>query len=1078
MPLESQVVNIPFSGGINTKEDPKQVSAGELLTLENAVFTNPKELRKRDGNTALGSSILAGSYSLTFPAFSSAPTAGSFLASYRDQLLMGDGFNLYGHSSADNKWAYKGRCESARLTTQQVWQDKYNNISSDSAINTTSGLTLYAWERWNNDILIGSYLGVGYSIVDTATGQVLYNATLGSTTQRPRCIAISGFLYLLYYDSTGTALKAVSVTSSSVSAPTTLISNIDTTLPNYDCLVVGSNIYVGYNGATNTVKVASFSSALASVASVSKAEVASNGIGIFSDTSNNIWVAYNNASATKAFIMNSALGTTVLAPTVVDSGGTATAVRNVTGIYDGTQGIIFYDRPGLPAIGQATQSAVTTNYVQPAVGATVSTVVTTTAGPGATLDQVQGQIVYIAGGGYYLTGTTVDPVDMLNLGYAGNAAPGATITQPAQIYQVNNYDTALITRNTLTVAGSVGTPANFIRSCALASRAFLYNGFAHVYATHDSKTQPSYFLCALYNVDANGVLIAHVPVKVFEGAGGGIPNKSVLSSVNVASTNNYQCALPRRVFTVLRTTSNLQSTFFLNGISSATVNFAPTQVSRKEIGNNTHVASGTLMMYDGANTVEHGFHLFPDWITVASAGVASGAQAAGTYGYKAVYQWIDAQGQIHQSAPSLNVSFKLGANEGATITVPTLRVTQKNTATVTLYRTLADTSGVYYRVDSSLASFPVSNSLTADTVTFTDILNDASLTGNAQLYTDGQIENIAAPSPLSLATFKNRLLIVSADNPNTEWYSQQVVPGSPVETTDTFVQNTDQSSGSIVGSVQMDDKWIQMKGENIYYIVGTGPTPSGTNNDLTDSTLIATDVGLIDLASIVVFPNGVIFKSAKGVYLLDRSLQVSYIGAKVEAYNAYNVLSAKLVATKNQVRFILSSGQAIVYDYFVNTWSVFTNFGFVDSEINNDLYYSLKSNGTVLVETPGVYSDNGSFISMKLVSAWLGLSGLQGFQRVWKMLILGTYESAHQLSVAFAYDFDSTVAQTVTITPATNIPYQWQIGPARQKCDSMQITIQDVYTSVIGESYRLSAMSFEAGVKKGANRVGSTQRVT
>ena len=48
--------------------------------------------------------------------------------------------------------------------------------------------------------------------------------------------------------------------------------------------------------------------------------------------------------------------------------------------------------------------------------------------------------------------------------------------------------------------------------------------------------------------------------------------------------------------------------------------------------------------------------------------------------------------------------------------------------------------------------------------------------------------------------------------------------------------------------------------------------------------------------------DGVFFKSAKGIYLLDRSFQVHYIGADVEAYNALTIVGAAVVPDTNSVR--------------------------------------------------------------------------------------------------------------------------------------------------------------------------------
>jgi len=129
-------------------------------------------------------------------------------------------------------------------------------------------------------------------------------------------------------------------------------------------------------------------------------------------------------------------------------------------------------------------------------------------------------------------------------------------------------------------------------------------------------------------------------------------------------------------------------------------------------------------------------------------------------------------------------------------------------------------------------------------------------------------------------------------------------------------------------------------------------------------------------------------------------------------------------------------------------------------------------------ETEGLYSDNGAFISMRLRTGWIQFAQVQGFQRIWEILLLGEYKSAHTLQVQIQFDFNSTVAQTMTITPGSTVPYQWSFSPSRQKCESMRLTIQDVYTNTIGESYDLSNLAFYLGIKRGLNKLPATQRAT
>lgn len=63
-------------------------------------------------------------------------------------------------------------------------------------------------------------------------------------------------------------------------------------------------------------------------------------------------------------------------------------------------------------------------------------------------------------------------------------------------------------------------------------------------------------------------------------------------------------------------------------------------------------------------------------------------------------------------------------------------------------------------------------------------------------------------------------------------------------------------------------------------------------------------------------PLGIMYKSNKGIYLLNRSLQVDYIGSPVEDYNSQNITSADLIQDKNRRRFLTSSGVTLVYDYY------------------------------------------------------------------------------------------------------------------------------------------------------------------
>lgn len=1067
MALQKQNVNINFSMGLDTKTDPWQIDLGKFLELENMVFTTGKQLKKRKGFDALGidtSSVLP----YSFQAFGAALTSGSFCNVFNDELVVSDGYNLFSYSDSDDKVFYKGRAVSSSLASQPVYQNQYNQIGSDSAINLATGLTAYAWEEWNkNPSIDGTQLRLNCAVFDTQTHQQLYKYGLSATDNSPKCVAIGNNLYVIYFDSVTNELKALALGSTGPGATTVLITDIDPTNPNYDIMVNGSLFYIGYNAVTPAVNIKSYNSALALQASATEADAASNGVGLFSDASNNVWCAYNNSAATKAFIYNQALSVQVLAPTIVDNSATSLNVSNVTGAHDGTYGVILYDQHGVPALGQYSGVDTSAIFVQPAVNG--STLVTSV----SDVSRFVGQIIYIENGGYYYVESYIIggfQAGIMNLGYVGNAAPGVNIPIGSKIYVCAGNINALTSYNTLTAAGAVGTVGIYVKSAALASKAFLNNGFVNAIVSYDSLIQPTYFLATLFNILPNTV--ANLSAKIFMSESGGLPYRSILPSVNVDSLSVYNVTLQKRVYSVEKTENNQTSVIWFNGVFNSQINLSPTQVSSQELGKTLIIGSGNTLMYDGVNVVEQGFNIYPENIT-ATYGAGTGLLSAGQYGYQIVYQWIDANGLIYKSAPSIILSVTAAAgNASFALSIPTLRLTEKLNVTITIYRTAANGT-VYYRVDPQyVLLYPINNNTLLNTITIVDVVPDSSIIGNEQLYTTGEVENISVPGTSVITNYKNRAIALPYDSVNSFWYSKQIIPGSPVEFSDLFVQNVDSVGGNIVTLAPMDDKLVIYKESSIYYMVGNGPAPSGANNDFVEPLLVTTDVGCVDKASVVRMPMGHMFKSTKGIYLLDRSLQARFIGADVNAYNGLNVLTAKLIDKSNQVRFSLSDGTVVCYDYFYGQWDIFPSMGMISSCLFNEQQTFIKVDGSLFKESLTGYQDGANPVLMKFVTGWINIAGLQGFERAFFFFFLGKYISPHSLTIGISYDYDDAIAQTLTITPdSAESVEQWRVFLNKQKCEAFKLTVQENYTGTPGAGLTLSGLDLTIGVKDGRPRL-------
>lgn len=657
----------------------------------------------------------------------------------------------------------------------------------------------------------------------------------------------------------------------------------------------------------------------------------------------------------------------------------------------------------------------------------------------------------------------------------------------------SNYISAV----TFTQAGVVGSPYVVIRSVGLASKAFILDGEIIFLAAFSSTFQPTYFMVsASSSVAAAPIIIAKL---AYENGGGyltlGLPNAMISNGiVNI-------CYLRKDLIEALNTLNNPQQTtaggiYSQTGINLATFDLLSKNISTAEIGKDLHLSGGFLGLYDGYLPVEHNFFVWPDSIGLTGSG-AGGVMTAQQYYYQVIYEWSDNQGNIHRSSPSIPVTITTtGSTSSVIISVPTLRLTMKtnNPVKIVIYR-WSTANQIYYQITST--SSPLVNSTTTDVVTFTDTVADASIIGNSIIYTNGGvIEDMNAPASNILTLFDTRLWLVDAEDKNLLWYSKQVIESVPVEMSDLLTlyvapnAGATSSTGPITGLAPMDDKLIIFKKDAIYYINGAGPDNTGANNQYSQPIFITGIAGCNNQQSIVLTPSGLMFQSDKGIWLLGRDLQTSYIGSPVADFNESIVNSALIIPQTNQVRFTVDTGQTLMYDYYYQQWGTFVNVPAISSCIYNGLHTYVNSAGAAYQETPGLYLDGSSPVLLSFTTGWLNLAGIHGYERAYYFYLLGTYLSPHKLSIKIAYDYNGSPSQALVITPdnfssavpssfgATPAPFgsptnleQWRIFLDRQKCQAFQIQVDELYDSTqgvtAGAGVSLSGMNLVAGLKKG-----------
>lgn len=550
--------------------------------------------------------------------------------------------------------------------------------------------------------------------------------------------------------------------------------------------------------------------------------------------------------------------------------------------------------------------------------------------------------------------------------------------------------------------------------------------------------------------------------------------------------------------------------FTINGIALSSVNFAAQgRYGTARMGEEIHVAGGLLQSYDGANLVEHSYLLAPDRIYSHTTASTGGNMSDGTYLYQQIYKWPDKRGQIHRSATSIPYTVTISggtATQKVVLNVLPLVLTHKTDVVIEIYRTTNVGQVPFNVTNGALFNEPFTTGL----LSFDDITSDADIQNNEILYTvGGELDNDPPPAASLIAAGKQRLFLAGCENPYAYYYSKKQITGVGMQFSLAFYGETSSNYGPISAIAVMDDKFVLWTHTAILYVSGDGPDPTGNNNSFTLPTLVASDVGCTNPASIVLGAEGLYFMSGKGLYLLSRSLQVSYVGAPVEEYNALAISSALILPDTNQIRFGSSdgpsTGRALVYNYFfqepfsdqvqAGQWSTFTNYQHVAACVWQGQYTFVLADGTVNVEKTDYYADNLHPIQMRIRTSWF-TGAILGFSLIPEIAVLGNYLSTHILLVNLYHDYQSFISdqlqfdtrlgldvttwgdasfwgQSPTFGGNGDNTYQFKSRIPQQLCEALQLEFINVIPAGVapGPCYELNALALIMDMQKGLARM-------
>jgi hypothetical protein len=390
---------------------------------------------------------------------------------------------------------------------------------------------------------------------------------------------------------------------------------------------------------------------------------------------------------------------------------------------------------------------------------------------------------------------------------------------------------------------------------------------------------------------------------------------------------------------------------------------------------------------------------------------------------------------------------------------------------------------------------------------------------------------------------KNRVICAGTDTePNQIYVSKQKEEGVAIEFSNELSIIVDSLGGDITAIAAMDDKILIFKETLLFYVAGEGPDPTGNNGSFTIPLLVSADCGCIYPQSIVLTGDGIMFLSQKGLYICDRQLNVTYIGQSLDAITTnpktkvpnFQITSAVNLPNQNQVYFSTNQSQVLVYDTFFKMWYTHTlSFNAISSTILNSHWYASSIN-QVYQSTPGQpYDGQGAAIQSRIQTNWISVGQLEGFSRIFAILVAGDNASLeHRLVMKLYYDFETFPREILSIIPSSlngtdygvdtpygygsslntvgntygiddpyglnlyggTLPfltgnlyggsfdgtYQFIARPKVQKCSSIRIEIFDQFPDgTLTESFKFTGMTIVAGIKPTWNKgLSFTKRLT
>ncbi len=998
-----ELVEMPV-GGVDQYTDAPHVAPGKMREMQNVRFYEPPKASKRQGYDNVGNVIMNGVTNVNTPT--------RIIPSKDETLLAGDN-TLYAYTETLDKWDTKGSPSDAWVDVQPLLRPQQVNITAADSV-TLNNFTFIFWR----DNGVGVTQEVRCTIIDNRGGTVIYEdavASSGTGIIHISCFKVGDYAYCAFSGATGlisyTRVDSTSTSPAPITAANITTTNTPTAAKGWDVAeMVGdtSTFLLAYGESGSGVNVDRINTSNSVTLNFKTLATLAGPIAVEGSLSEEVYLGFDNGTDLKGIAINPT--------TFAQIGSTITVAASVT---TSKIGIGRRAADHRVFVWQVDESGTRRAYMQY-----------------QEVDNAPSNV------GSQQTLRDVVP----------NSKPW---NHDGRVYLICGYDDRILD-DPLSTSPSIAA---------------------------DGSKQSTLFVAELTN-DASSTQAARRVADIRQGqANPYTPTTGVhnyLLHVSSPSTSVYRCVSHYR-YRILFAGEN-DSTIYqsLTGLDYVDIDLANDErYDHCDFGNLKVLAGGRPTCWDGRELVESSFAWFPEnFENNTAGGISTGGGLEGTatpgdnkHTFCVVYEHRDSKGNIFRSAPSDLITYTLTHTTTTGRLLPKLMETLWTdrsslsgfSVRAVPYRAVRNNSaGPFYR--DSTRGFVASYSTTIEIGLEFD---DDALVQQEQLYINGDILDNGPAPPCKFAEYHNdRVFLGGLEDANFIAFSQPYVDVEGPRFNEALRINIGEP---VTGMQSMDGQLIVFTRYNTYVVIGNGPPATGGLDIGFDASLISTDTGCIDSRSIVLTPAGVMFQGEKGIYLLDRGLQVEFRGAPIQDTldTFQEVTGAALHPTEPEVHFTVtraSAGRTLVYNYLLDQWTVDTYASATQKVASLAPVWSGVSSqrklmraftdGTLGIEgSSSTWDDNGSHAPWQLVSNWLKINTMQGWQAVRKLLFLFERITSGSpddfgLRFQFAYNYNSN---SYTETHSFSIPAvtalipegQLEVHLARQECESVRVRITE-----------------------------------